>query len=55
MHLLSPIAYIPYQLVDLISLSYTTTFNTILQADSLFDYYARESPEEAWTDKSEFH
>lgn len=26
-----------------------------LQADSLFDYYSREKPEEAWTDKSEFH
>jgi len=25
------------------------------QADSLFDYYALEKPEEAWTDKSEFH
>ena len=25
------------------------------QADSLFDYYALEKPEEAWTNKNEFH
>jgi len=25
------------------------------QADSLFDFYALEKPEEAWTNKNEFH
>ena len=28
---------------------------TITQAESLFDFYAKEKPDEVWTDKTEFH
>ena len=49
----TPLYNIPH--LDIIHLIIIYALYDHEKADSLFDYYSREKPEEAWTDKSEFH